>query len=176
MIFPYSQYDQEKMCSLCRKNIYESRIGFAVCFYLKWYLYIKRRDTLPLITAITAYFHFFILWIHLSWSSRVILEKWEINQRLRCGHDKFLRVPPDKSTTVSIQLKRPQSCHSREGGNPEVIVITNTGFPLSREWRGIPTLVDVCGYLNYLLGVKLTQASSFKDICKLHANLYCWHK
>ena len=39
----------------------------------------------------------------------------------------------DKSTSVSIQLKRPQFRHSREGGNPEIIVITNTGFLLSQE-------------------------------------------
>ena len=39
----------------------------------------------------------------------------------------------DKSTSVSIQLKWPQFRHSREGGNPEVIVITNSGFLLSQE-------------------------------------------
>ena len=39
----------------------------------------------------------------------------------------------DKSTSLGIQPKKPQPRHSREGGNPEVVVITKTGFPPSRE-------------------------------------------
>jgi len=39
----------------------------------------------------------------------------------------------DKYTSVSIQLKHPQFRHSRESGNPEIIVIIKIGFPPSRE-------------------------------------------
>jgi uncharacterized protein YuzE len=40
---------------------------------------------------------------------------------------------PHKSTSVGTQLKWLQFRHSREGGNPEVLVIANTGFLLSQE-------------------------------------------